>query len=130
MPPPQIYPPVGQVVGQTGLYKRQGAAFCNSGRERRADFRLNAGDCFLLPCPCKASNFFHEVSLLGGGCIIPNAKLRANIKQKIHIADVIIGGRRKIATSFILRTYPFAHTSNPMQVKAAETIGSVMGKNL
>ena len=31
---------------------------------------------------------------------------------------------------FTLRTYPFAHTSNPMQVKAAETIGSVMGKNL
>lgn len=31
---------------------------------------------------------------------------------------------------FTLRTYPFAHTSNPMQVKAAETIGSVMGRNL
>lgn len=31
---------------------------------------------------------------------------------------------------FTVRTYPFAHTSNPMQVKAAETIGSVMGKNL
>ena len=29
---------------------------------------------------------------------------------------------------FTLRTY--THTSNPMQVKAAETIGSVMGKNL
>ena len=31
---------------------------------------------------------------------------------------------------FTLRTYPFAHTSNPMQVKAAETIGRVMGKSL
>ena len=30
--------------------------------------------------------------------------------------------------SFTLRTY--THTSNPMQVKAAETIGNVMGKNL
>ena len=29
---------------------------------------------------------------------------------------------------FTLRTY--SHTSNPMQVKAAETIGNVMGKNL
>ena len=29
---------------------------------------------------------------------------------------------------FTLRTY--THTSNPVQVKAAETIGSVMGKNL
>lgn len=36
--------------------------------------------------------------------------------------------RGRCYAGFTLRTY--THTSNPMQVKAAEPIGSVMGKNL
>lgn len=74
-------------------------AKCGASRESIADILRDTG--FFLPLfyPSDTGYFFYEIALLLCRCIVVDAKLLTNIKQRLRVSHAVFGGQREIPSS-------------------------------
>lgn len=67
--------------------------------ESIADILRDTGFFLPLFCPSDTGYFFYEIALLLCLCIVVDAKLLTNIKQRLRVSHAVFGGQREIPSS-------------------------------
>lgn len=72
---------------------------CGARGESIADILRDTGFFLPLFCPSDTGYFFYEIALLLCRCIVVDAKLLTNIKQRLRVSHAVFGGQREIPSS-------------------------------
>ena len=72
---------------------------CGASGESIADILRDTGFFLALFCPSDTGYFFYEIALLLCRCIVVDAKLLTNIKQRLRVSHAVFGGQREIPSS-------------------------------
>ena len=72
---------------------------CGASGESIADILRDTGFFLPLFCPSDTGYFFYEIALLLCRCIVVDAKLLTNIKQRLRVSHAVFGGQREIPSS-------------------------------
>ena len=70
-----------------------------SSGECRADILRDTGFLLLLLGPSDTGYFFYEIALLLCRCIVVDAKLLTNIKQRLRVSHAVFGEQRETPSS-------------------------------